>query len=89
MQPGTLHVRDHHQTWDADDGRPHAYVHSGFHHPNVSAWVDIISRDDAQLTTEIKLVTDDVQYYDERASDSTLAGQYVLSRESRDAMWGL
>jgi hypothetical protein len=88
-QPGTLHLRDRHNAWDGDDGQPHAYVYSGFHHPSVAASVDIVSRDDSQLTADISVVTDDVRYYDDRARDNTMAGQCVLSRRSRDDMWGL
>jgi hypothetical protein len=87
--PGTLHVRDQHDAWDGDDGQPHAYVYSGFHHTNVAASVDIVSHDDSQLIADIQVVTDDVRYYDERARDNTMAGQCVLSRQSRDDMWGL
>jgi hypothetical protein len=87
-QPATLHVRDHHATWDADDGKPHAFVYSGFHHPNVSAWVDILGRDDSQLTAKLVVVTDDVRYYDERATDDTIIGECALTRLSRDEMWG-
>ena len=86
-QPGTLHVRDHHETWDGDDGSPHAYVYSGFHHPYVTAWVNVVSHDDARLTADIKVVTDDVRYYDERARDNSMAGQCVLSRRPKDDMW--
>jgi hypothetical protein len=84
---GTLHVRDHHDDWGADDGKPHGFVYSGFHHPHVSAWVDILSRDESELTAEIKIVTDDVRYYDERATDNSIIGRCVLTRQSRDDMW--
>ena len=87
-QPGTLHVRDHHDDWGADDGKPHAYVYSGFHHTDISAWVDVLSHDDAQLTAEIKVVTDDVDRYDENATDDTMVGQCTLSRQPRSDMWG-
>jgi hypothetical protein len=87
-QPGTLNVGDHHDAWDGDDGEPHAYVYSGFHHPNVTAAVDVVSHDDGQLTADIKVVTDDVRYYDQRARDNSMAGQCVLSRRPRDEMWG-
>ena len=85
---GTLNVRDHHEAWDGDGGKPHAYVYSGFHHPNVTASVDVVSHDDGQLTADIKLVTDDVRYYDERTRDNSMTGQCVLSRQPRDEMWG-
>jgi hypothetical protein len=85
---GTLNVRDHHDAWDGDDGKPHAYVYSGFHHPNVTASVGVVSHGDGQLTADIKVVTDDVRYYDERARDNSMAGKCVLSRQPRDEMWG-
>ena len=86
-QPGTLHVCDHHDDWGADDGNPHGFVYSGFHHPHVSAWVDIVSQDERELTADIKIVTDDVHYYDERATDNAIVGRCLLSRQSRDDMW--
>jgi len=86
-QPSALHVRDHHDDWGADDGRPHAYVYSGFHHSDVSAWIVVRSHDLAQLTAEIKVVTDDVDRYDESATDNTMAGQCVLTRQAKSEMW--
>ena len=38
-----LYIRDHHDEWGADDGAPHAYVYTGFHHTDVSAWIEVES----------------------------------------------
>lgn len=84
----TLRVRDHHDAWGADDGRPHAFVYSGFHHSDVAARVDVLSHDDAEMTVDITLVTDNVLRYDPPARDSSMSGRCVLRREPRIGMWG-
>jgi hypothetical protein len=87
--PSKIFVRDRHEHWDADDGEPHAYVYSGFHHDKISGWINVHSHDDKQLTADITVVTDDVDRYDETASDNAIVGQIVLSPHPKDEMWGV
>jgi hypothetical protein len=83
-----LAVRDRHDDWGADDGKPHAYAYSGFHHTKVSGWINVLSHDETRLIAEIKVVIDDVDRYDESATDNALVGQCVLSVHPKNEMWG-
>ncbi len=87
--PTKLTVNDRHDHWDADDGAPHAYVYSGFHHAAVSGWIDVLTHDEGRLTVDVTIVTDDVNRYDEAARPSTLTGRVVLSAHPRDEMWSV
>ncbi len=75
-----VRIIDKHETWDKDDGLPHADVDSGFHHQNVTAHVDVLSHVNDQMAIKLTVTTDDVQYYDERACDNAIAGEITLQR---------
>jgi hypothetical protein len=77
--PGTtVVVRDEHHTWGELDDAPHAYVYSGFHHSHVDVRLDVTSQSKEQLVVALTVTTDDVVFYDERATASTIRGRLVL-----------
>jgi hypothetical protein len=85
----TLHVRAQNDFCSPDYyDRPNAFVYSGFHHSHVSAWVDIQSNDESELVAQIRVVTDDVNCYDERARDNNIAGTCKFARKPKSEMWG-
>jgi predicted DNA-binding WGR domain protein len=88
-QNPSLQVRDEHKNWDGndyDDG-PHAYVYSGFHHLYVSAWVDIEKHHETEMIAAIKIETDDLIRYDEKAKGSSILGTCTLHRDAKENMW--
>jgi predicted DNA-binding WGR domain protein len=88
-QNPSLHVRDEHKIWDGNDydDRPHAYVYSGFHHGHVSAWVDVEKHQETEMIAAIKIETDDLIRYDEKAKDNLISGVCTLRRAAKEDMW--
>jgi hypothetical protein len=86
-QVGTAQVEDYHESWGADDGRPHAYVYSQFHHRLVRARVTVSSMDLDRLLVEFEVSTDDLGHYDERATKTLIIGSCNLGRDCRDSLW--
>lgn len=75
----------------ADDdyfSRPNAFVYSGFHHTSVTYWFTIDSRDSDSIIGNLRVVTDDVDHYDEDAVDDVIFGSCTFSRGDRAGMWG-
>jgi hypothetical protein len=84
-----IHIRTHNDFGEGDYyNHPNAFVYSGFHHEHVTAWITIESQDDAELKAELKIVTGDVDRYDEHATDNTIAGRCVFCRATKHDMWG-
>ena len=81
-----IRVSDTHDWTDKRDG-PHAYVYSGFHHQRVAAQVDIKSSTKTELEIEFQIVTDDVEFYDERASESGIVGRCLLKACDKARLW--
>jgi hypothetical protein len=80
-------VRSEHHTWGGIDDAPQAYFYSGFHHSKVDARLDIISHSDGRLAVALAVNTDDVVFYDERATASTIRGQVVFLSGALGDIW--
>lgn len=59
-------IKDRHEDWVGDDGAPHAFVYSGFHHVSIAAEFELTLGEGEQLTVEGTLVTDEVRFTGER-----------------------
>ena len=68
--------------------RANAFVYTCFHHSHVSVWLDIESRTKKTLVAKIRLVTDDVDNYDETATDSLIFGHCKFKHGPTRNMWG-
>ena len=80
---------DEHKNWDesAYDYMPHGFIYSGFHHNEVSAWVEIKAYAEKEMVASIKIVRDDIIRYDEKAKDNEINGVCTMTRSSMNDMW--
>ena len=86
--PGqSVRVLDEHDAWGERDSSPHAYVYSGFHHSRVDAHGTVTALAGDRLAAELTINTDDVRFYDERATESVIEGRIVLGPGSISDLW--
>ncbi|MEK6233558.1 MAG: hypothetical protein N2C14_02515 [Planctomycetales bacterium] len=81
-----IRVTDKHDWTEKDDGL-HAFVYSGFHHDFVEVRLVVKSLTDDEMEIEFTIVTEDVEYYDERAEDSGIVGSCVLTACKKEDLW--
>lgn len=67
---------------------PNAFVYSGFHHELVTAWVQVSAFQSDRIVAEIRIVTDDVDRYDELAQSDLIFGKCTFTRIAKRKMWG-
>ena len=81
-----IHITDRHD-WKGKGAGPHAYVYSGFHHHFVDVRLVVKSHNKKEMEVEFTVVTDDVEYYDERATESGIVGTCSLIACDKGDLW--
>lgn len=81
-----IRVTDKHD-WANKGAGPHAYLYSGFHHEFVDVRLIVKSHTDQEMEIEFTIVTDDVNYYDERATDNAIVGSCRVPACSKEDLW--
>lgn len=67
---------------------PNAFVYTDFHHESVTAWIQVFTFQDDRIVAEIRIVTDDVDCYDESSKSDLIFGQCTFTRIAKRKMWG-
>lgn len=70
-----------------NDEPPNVYVYTTFHACEVAANLKISAALEDKITVDFHIVSDDVNYYDERAKPNPFKGVTTLTRKEPDQLW--
>lgn len=72
---------------DPNDTLPSAFVYTTFHAAKVDAEIDLNFISDDEMEISISVMSEDVNYYDERAKLNPFIGTAKLTRKDLNNLW--
>ena len=72
---------------NALDGPPNVHVYTTFHALAVQATLGIVVQDDPQMVVTLHVVSDDVDYYGEKAKPNAFKGSTDLREMAKSDLW--
>ena len=66
---------------------PNVHVYTTFHAFEISGDIEIVAIDKNSIEVVLNVISEDVNYYDERSKPNPFKGSVQLSKVNRDQLW--